>query len=1182
MNRCKLFLLTFFMLVFVHSKFLYGQSQMQVPSGMPVGVSPDDKALGGTAVGEGLNGFSDAGLFTGAMDIKIPIFSFDKSFGVSLDYNTKGIMVDEFASRLGLHWSLNDAGASIIRVVHDIPDELFMNNDSLIPIEYTVNGKYIDTFIVNNEMHIYGRIATYKEGPVQLNAANAYKDSSSDEFIVSLNGFTFKFFIGKDLRIYTTSSQNIKVQLLQNNIPVSNVSEYQLAVGGLSFLISDTKGNKYYFQPAASEMTLFKDKFQDWSETDDIFVPSQNSVYLYGFPTKWKIEHIELANGGFINFKYATSPDLKNKYVSGHQTMAYDNYYVRESPSSYYLGQNEIKPAEPDGPITEIDYPGNVQVHFQYDSQHWNAKGDYFLNEIKISSGDNCKRFQFRVNQDAVNKRYYLDSILQVSCDGAATEPYYRFAYNPIIDVRNISLPGYPPVYDTERAILPRRLNPGQDLYGYYNGDSVGVAVGSSGNGISVPQHNPGSGTNYGNERQYAAEYAQAGLLTMMKNAYGEVEHLYYGPNVINSVPLATLGKIPSDNNFIGTDQPDGVRIDSIIKTDTAHSGQKVKTVFLYSDGQLFMPGGYFHYPEYIDSATNDWDKNIFQSYFLTPHQMIEGANHGYSSVGIKNYVNDTLLSHRLITYTNMQDDLTGPEQTRYFKVSGSKDYFQFPYTDKQYLKDWEFGLPLTVTDYDQNDRIIKKVINHYDFSAPDSSASSFVTNTNTVRVSTGTVLYFPGGYSGGFFPYYLNQKVFTDSYYPFKGKATLARTVTRKYISDTRFVTDTVWYTYDDHNNLSGTVTQNSDGGKTATEMVYNYDVDGPQYATGHPGYTAHPGTTLYNMSDSGLEVPVSTERWKLLPGTTITDPYGGTVLQNNNQLLNAYITGYRYQDGKLWTSGLWNTQTGSPLGYTGYTGLGSGVSGNPYGKVLSAYNTTGPVEDLINTSQVTLFDAKGNPLETQLLGQDQYKAMIWDTAGGQKLAEAANCRYSDIAYTSFENSLPEGNLAGSQPDIIASAGAVTGSHVGLLWTQTSPGTAVTFSGTQNLQAGKPYVLSFWVYGATPSLKVGSQVIPVSSASLVYTKGSWHNYQVRFTPASAGKITITGTAALSQVDEIRLFPADAQMQSRTYEPLFGQSSQTGPSGRVTYYQYDAMGRQDLVIDQDGNILSKTDYHVAQ
>ncbi len=47
-------------------------------------------------------------------------------------------------------------------------------------------------------------------------------------------------------------------------------------------------------------------------------------------------------------------------------------------------------------------------------------------------------------------------------------------------------------------------------------------------------------------------------------------------------------------------------------------------------------------------------------------------------------------------------------------------------------------------------------------------------------------------------------------------------------------------------------------------------------------------------------------------------------------------------------------------------------------------------------------------------------------------------------------------------------------------------------------------------------------------------------------------------------------------MQSQTYEPLFGISSSTDARGRVTYYEYDGLGRQYLVKDQERNIRSKT------
>ena len=1158
------------------------QSQGMAQANPPIGASPDNEMLGGTSVGSALSGISASGLFNGSLNISVPIYNYKQDntdYGVSLTYNTQGVKVDEFSTNTGLHWNLN-YGGSIVRIQRDLPDEMLENTDSLLETDmYYINGvEQVDTTVPNKEMHLYGKWESYSQSQSRLNASNAYVDKECDEFIVSVFGKGFKFYIGKDLKVFTTSPQNYKVKLLADNTPIDNISQIsELAAHKLSFKITDNKGISYIFQPGISDYFKGENQFWDWRavmKNEDGQIPFISTL----FPVSWQLKKVILANGDSITYKYA--PSAYGGYSSYYSHLSYLNYFVRETPAQQYplflLGTTAPEPPANEFPLLEIDYPNGITVNFEYSTTKRNLKGNNLINNIKISSGPDCKMFQFY--QDSLNSRYYLDSITQVSCDGTVSEPYYSFDYNKYYYL-NVALPGQAPLYDTV-LFLPKRLNQAQDLFGYYNGDSVGTPVYSySDDRISIPKHNPPNAVNYGNERQYNADLARAGLIKTITNAYGEKQRFVYGPVTINTVPLAD--STPTDNSFVGISQPDGVCIDSVIKTDPARPGHEQITVFSYSGGQIFMAGGYFHYPEEIDSATGTWKQMIYQSMFMTPHQLVNGANHGFSTVDMINLSDDVLLSRRVITYTNMMDATSGNEP-RYYRVPGSKQYFQYPYTDKQYIRDWEIGLPLTITDYDQNNRMIKKVINAYNFSAVDLSAAAYIANSRTIKVNRGTGYNIPG-YADLFYP---DEKVFTDNYYPFKGVATVAKTVTQKYISDTRFVSDTVWYAYDNHNNLKRTVTQDSKGGKTATELVYNYDVDGPQFVfPGQPGYTAHPGTTLYNMSDSGLEIPVSTERWKLLPATTVTDPNGGTVLQNNNRLLSSFITGYRYQNGKLWTKSLWNTQNGSPLGYTDYTGLIAGMSANPYGKILGAYNSSEPVIYFKNTSTVTLFDAKGHPNETQLQDQDLYKAMIWDTASGQKLAEAANCRYSDIAYTSFETGLSGGNLSANVPSIAtSSAVAITGSHVGILWLGITgtPGLAVSYTGTQDLKAGKSYILSFWVNGMTPVIYAGSQLLPLSSANMVYTKGGWTMYLMRFTPSAAGKIKISGTAANSLIDEIRLFPADAQMQSWTYEPLFGISSQTDASGRIIYYHYDKMGRQDLIFDMDGNILSKTDYHVAQ
>jgi YD repeat-containing protein len=66
-----------------------------------------------------------------------------------------------------------------------------------------------------------------------------------------------------------------------------------------------------------------------------------------------------------------------------------------------------------------------------------------------------------------------------------------------------------------------------------------------------------------------------------------------------------------------------------------------------------------------------------------------------------------------------------------------------------------------------------------------------------------------------------------------------------------------------------------------------------------------------------------------------------------------------------------------------------------------------------------------------------------------------------------------------------------------------------------------------------------------------------------------------------TRLDDIRAFPRGSQMTTYTYELLVGVTSQTDPNNVTTYFQYDDLGRLELILDNNGDILKKYTYHLS-
>jgi hypothetical protein len=1110
----------------------------------------------GGADGTSLGSIHSPNLYDGSTNVQVPIYSYEGpgggSYGVSFSYNTKGIKSDQIASNVGLGFVLNSGGGSIQRVVKDLPDELDTSAYAQLQDYY---GGYVDY----NKMR--GRLAVSLESPTEAARTDVYRDKESDDFMVSLGSLSFTFNIGKTGQFFTHPNRRVKVEILSQGNPIGAQAPWPPY---MEFRLTDEQGIVYYFKKGDMNNPFLRSSYPQGQIQD---------IFRHPVIERWVVSSIIFPNGSAINYTYNN--------ISLNQYAKNANHVATEATNGGVgIGLPESQPINFATPAT-IQYPNGTTVSFEYDSQ--TSRCDLYgvppLSKIRISSGGNCTVYKLEqayfvayvpgysttelaygaacnsigytpppgenfIESDRLY-RLKLKAIRLWNCAETESEPFYSFEYDPTqLGVRGSS----------------------QDWFGYYNGKSAqwdgGLIASPSSFSIysSIPMHQSigynGGSVSYGLDKSTDINYMKAGVLTKVKNAYGGEVQFNYGAHSGLTNPITGAVTLPTDANFMGTDANDGLRLESIVEREKMRPNDYVTTTFTYEQGQRFLTGGYFRSWDKMTGSTGTTaNREVWQTSYVSPHHLVNGSNHGYGKVvtTVRNQNND-LLSRRETVFTNLTDATTSTP--RYQLLGGSAHYFDFPFTDKQYLRDWEMGLPLSISEYDQNNRIVSKVVNEYDFtSALDltSSQTKQVLNEKVARVAydgAPAVATNWGGYNQNFFA----LRSFSDTYRPYTGAALLQRSTVYRYLSDASYTTDETNYTYDSRNNLVDIKNQASDGSILSTRTIYNYAV--PSTA----------GSTITNMTQAGLEKIVGTERWK----------QAGWQSNSTDKLLDASISTYTFLGSQLNLKGQHLLAIRQPLTVCQYTGNcgGPGVP-PPYQNIDLAYGGSDPA-NFRKTAAVVLADVKGNPLESTIPGTESYKAMIWDTLSGQKLAEAVNAHYADIAYTSFETRSGGCNFTYTQAALGSTVpGGMSGRSAYDLW-NSSTGTANVLSGTQSL-GGQDYLLTFWVKGTGFLPKIGSTALPIPAAPIAQV-GNWKQYQIRFT--GAGAVSITGTAPGTLIDEVRLHPASAMMQSQTYEPLFGISSASDARARITYFEYDTFGRQRLVRDQEGNILSKTEQKI--
>lgn len=318
--------------------------------------------------------------------------------------------------------------------------------------------------------------------------------------------------------------------------------------------------------------------------------------------------------------------------------------------------------------------------------------------------------------------------------------------------------------------------------------------------------------------------------------------------------------------------------------------------------------------------------------------------------------------------------------------------------------------------------------------------------------------------------------------------------------------------------------ITEKSYGGNgVVLETITNVEYNSQLYS--------YPTTTKI-IDSKGFEI--KTER--LYP-----PDFPSLSFMNNRNIINKVMEEKVYRNNALQTT---KTQT-----FADWFSNGNLIA--PQTSELRIANSTQTQKIIFHS-----YDVKGNLLEVSK-ESDMHSCYLWDYKNGYPIAKAVNAIYSDIAYTSFESDgKGTWNFSGSP---LLDASAPTGKKAYNL----------SFGNiSRSINSSKRYIICFWAK-AQPT---------VSNSAFVRTgrnRNGFTYYEFK-TNSGVSSVSISGSTL---IDELRLYPENAEMTTYTYEPLIGLTSQCDANNRIIYYSYDNFNRLFIVKDQDNRILNKYCYN---
>lgn len=1140
-----------------------------------------------------LNGketFSQVNLQTGAATPNVPLYSYSHpgsglSLNVSLSYTLgNGLKVSEVASNVGTGWML-DCGGFIHRRQNGEPDDQkqlgtfsYPASETPFATEYSAYQNYLQNYYPNGFIYSeYDINENVRDGASQMplfaSTGVAYKhnprhitDRAQDVFTLFAGGRSASFVIGKkngtnalDVR-FLNDADNEKYKVV--------ITEADQTANGIrtsisKFTIIDENGIAYIFQDLELNEICIYDNIKKYDANGDFLINSTS----YGYPQPVSWSYVDVARGRAINefvvgkwhlseivnqvtnekivFNYETYDiDLEANQVVSHNYVDSKHSYAVTWERMKGKGKRLTSVAMPEGDALNFNY-GAYRVDVPTDrllSQllikskgqdifSWNLQFGYFtateIKDVTATLTDSEKRYA----------RLCLKSIQRQGVN-SFVEPPFKFDY--YLPETQYYLDRIPPMFSLR-----------QDHYGYA---TLGALAGGQ--------------EPYGNKIYPISFYSEITESGHYTNApYG----LYARNGVIKKITYPLGGDITYeyDGNFVLSGSTEirvgGVKVIKTTVYDGESHANDIVTEYVYKKTNGQTSGWGYETPNYTNQSTitvyNCGDKKYVAGLVIgRAIQLGISAFFGYTFIGAAYGYGATFLSQAtgmgigvivaiiLYIFPPVSANYTALEYKNQPVFSHNPLLFQ--YSRVEVINKTSSTTNAGKTVYEFTDESFRPV-DIPALSAPYSNKQRFAPwaygapKTITAYNNAGdpvkkTVYEYD---ANDVFSPYTNDRYKSRAWAPSK---TVYECVFQSNSTNSGNIVQETYYP------LTGTLklTQKKEYFyRNATEsnlVTTNYEYNSRhflkrQYGNDSKGELVE---TLYyypfDYADNQLATQPGTQdmaEHHVLSPVISMESY--KTVNGNKYITGGVINDYREMTGGIKLYKKYQFQSREPV-------LNSSLQPKSAVYFLRDPAYFKEIEELS-------YDAKGNPNQVKLPGDRKSSSIFYS---GRAVASATNASPEHIAYSSFESSDELGGW----------------SLTGTFNTDEGMTGKGSFSGTASKSVSS--VVNFTV---TCWSKVSAALtVNGSSGTTLLTIGDWSLKQ--FSVSNASSIQVVG----DKYDDLRLHPANSKMSTMTYLPGVGKVAESDVNNRITYYDYDELGRIKMVKDQYRNVMKAYEYNYKQ